>query len=176
MLPSPTNGIGIGALSLPELPPVASGPNPSGPGFSKLYDRLATAMPGIEEQRALPTSLEVAPIMSPASSLAQPFKPSPEFPGAVDPDSMRVGGASAPLGSSAEGLTSFLEPFKQGIDQVNRAHYAAANLANEAALGGDVDLHDVMIASEKAGVAMQLTLQIRNKIVEAYQDVMRMQV
>ena len=43
-------------------------------------------------------------------------------------------------------------------------------------VGGDVDLHDVMIAGEKASVAMQLTLQVRNKLVEAYQDVMRMQV
>jgi flagellar hook-basal body complex protein FliE len=42
---------------------------------------------------------------------------------------------------------------------------------------GDVDnLHDVTIAAEKASIALQLTLAIRNKVVEAYQEIMRMQV
>jgi len=42
---------------------------------------------------------------------------------------------------------------------------------------GDVDnLHDVTIAAEKASIALQLTLAIRNKVVEAYQEIMRMQI
>lgn len=42
---------------------------------------------------------------------------------------------------------------------------------------GEVDnLHDVTIATEKANIALQLTLSIRNKIVEAYQEIMRMQI
>lgn len=42
---------------------------------------------------------------------------------------------------------------------------------------GEVDnLHDVTIAAEKANIALQLTLSIRNKIVEAYQEIMRMQI
>jgi flagellar hook-basal body complex protein FliE len=44
------------------------------------------------------------------------------------------------------------------------------------AAGGPVDLHDVMIASEKAALGFQLALQLRNKVVEAYQEIMRMQV
>ncbi|MOA27281.1 Flagellar hook-basal body complex protein FliE [compost metagenome] len=69
-----------------------------------------------------------------------------------------------------------MRPFQEGLAQVNKLHRDAATLANEAAVGGDVDLHDVMIAAEKSSVAMQLTLQVRNKLVEAYQEIMRMQV
>ena len=39
-----------------------------------------------------------------------------------------------------------------------------------------VEIHDVMIGMEKAGVALQLTLAVRNKVLEAYQEVSRMQV
>lgn len=42
---------------------------------------------------------------------------------------------------------------------------------------GEVDnLHDVTIAAEKANIALQLTLSVRNKVVEAYQEIMRMQI
>ena len=42
---------------------------------------------------------------------------------------------------------------------------------------GDVDnLHDVTIAQEKANISLQLTLSIRNKVVEAYREIMRMQI
>ena len=42
--------------------------------------------------------------------------------------------------------------------------------------GEDVELHDVMIASQKASITLNATLEIRNKVVEAYQEIMRMQV
>lgn len=46
--------------------------------------------------------------------------------------------------------------------------------AQALATGENVDLHDVMIAQEQSSLAFQFGLQVRNKIVEAYQDVMRM--
>jgi flagellar hook-basal body complex protein FliE len=46
--------------------------------------------------------------------------------------------------------------------------------AQALAAGENVDLHDVMIAQEQSSLAFQFGLQVRNKIVEAYQDVMRM--
>ena len=70
----------------------------------------------------------------------------------------------------------FLQPLQNGVGETNRLMGQSDKLANEAAVGGDVDLHDVMISAEKASVALQLTLQVRNKLVEAYQEVMRMQV
>lgn len=54
----------------------------------------------------------------------------------------------------------------------NEASKASFNLAS----GQIEDVSEVVIATEKATVALQLTMQVRNKIVDAYQEVMRMQV
>jgi flagellar hook-basal body complex protein FliE len=42
--------------------------------------------------------------------------------------------------------------------------------------GQNVELHELMISMERAGLAMELTLQVRNKLLEAYQEISRMQV
>lgn len=174
MLPVP--GAGVGRLELPLLPPTPSGPNPTAPSsFGKMYDGMLTTEDRAAARVGLPTAMEVRPLIAPASDLSQPFKASVEFPGAVDPDAMRVPGQAEARQAGANPF-SFLAPLQEGMDQTNRLAKASETLANEAAIGGDVDLHDVMIAAEKASVAMQLTLQVRNKLVEAYQDVMRMQV
>lgn len=172
MLPIPQAG--IGRLEFPSLPPSPSGPSPVGPAsFNSMYDNLFTSA---EKTRGLPTQMEVAPIIMPAMSLNEPYKPSVEFPGAVDPDGLRVPGTVQTPSAGENAFTGLLSPFKEGLNEVNRLQSRAKGMAEEAAVGGDVDLHDVMIAGEKASVAMQLTLQIRNKMVEAYQEVMRMQV
>ncbi len=51
-----------------------------------------------------------------------------------------------------------------------------ANSAVAGMLDGSVDLHDAMIALQRADLTLQLSVQIRNKLVQAYQDVMRMPV
>lgn len=52
---------------------------------------------------------------------------------------------------------------------------AESQTAKEMFLNGeDIDLHEVMIKAEEAGIAMDLLLEIRNKLVEAYQEVIRM--
>jgi flagellar hook-basal body complex protein FliE len=52
-----------------------------------------------------------------------------------------------------------------------------SNAATQALMNGNMDnLHQVMITAEKASVTLQTTLEIRNKVVEAYQEIMRMQV
>ena len=54
---------------------------------------------------------------------------------------------------------------------------ATATAGTEALLSGNVnDLHDVVIEAEKADIALRLTVQIRNKAIDAYSEVMRMQV
>jgi len=50
------------------------------------------------------------------------------------------------------------------------------DLTNKLATGEINDLHQVMIAAEKANISLQFVIQVRNKAVEAYQEVMRMQV
>jgi flagellar hook-basal body complex protein FliE len=76
----------------------------------------------------------------------------------------------------SEAQKSFSSFLKDSIEKVNQTQMESDTLTKKLALGQDVDLHEVMIASQKASVTMQLTLEIRNKAVEAYQEMMRMQV
>lgn len=66
--------------------------------------------------------------------------------------------------------------FKNAINEVITDVNAAEELSKQAAVGNVQDLHDVTIALEKANLGIQLTTQVRNKVVEAYQEVMRMQI
>jgi len=66
---------------------------------------------------------------------------------------------------------------KSAIDQVNETQQAAGKLKTAFEMGDpNVSLADTMIASQKASVAFQATLQVRNKLVAAYEEVMRMSV
>lgn len=75
-----------------------------------------------------------------------------------------------------EAQKSFASVLKQSIEKVNEAQNHSDVLTEKLARGGNVDLHEVMIASQKASITLQTTMEIRNKVVEAYQEVMRMQV
>jgi flagellar hook-basal body complex protein FliE len=66
---------------------------------------------------------------------------------------------------------------KSAIDQVNETQHASGKLKTAFEMGDpNVSLADAMIASQKAGVAFQATVQVRNKLVAAYEEVMRMSV
>lgn len=71
---------------------------------------------------------------------------------------------------------SFGKIFKDLISETNDLQTDAAKIAEKFALGEVADIHEVMVAAEKAGVAFELVMAIRNKLVEAYQELMRMQV
>jgi len=76
--------------------------------------------------------------------------------------------------SSADG-NSFAFLLKKSIDSVNETQQAAGKMAVAFETGDtDVSLAEVMIASQKASVSFQAMLQVRNKLVEAYKDVMNM--
>jgi flagellar hook-basal body complex protein FliE len=62
------------------------------------------------------------------------------------------------------------------IGQVNDAQQHAADLAERFARGEPVDEQTLVLAMERASLAFQLTLQVRNKVLDAYQEVMRLQV
>ena len=72
-------------------------------------------------------------------------------------------------------VEGFSEIFKQTLDKVKAAQNHSDKLTNELVTGEVKDIHEVMIASQKASLSLQLTVQVRNKVVEAYQEVMRMQ-
>ena len=71
---------------------------------------------------------------------------------------------------------SFSQIFKSMISDTNSLQSDAAKIAEKFALGEIADVHEVMIAAEKAGVAFELVMEIRNKLLDAYQEFMRMQV
>lgn len=71
----------------------------------------------------------------------------------------------------------FASALKASLDQVNSIQSKAEKLGQEFAMGDDkVSLSDVMISMQKASISMQATVQVRNKLVSAYHDVMNMQV
>ncbi|MDD2620857.1 MAG: flagellar hook-basal body complex protein FliE [Syntrophomonadaceae bacterium] len=69
----------------------------------------------------------------------------------------------------------FLGYLKDALQDVNDLQVEAAANAEKLALGDQTYLHNTMLAYEKANLALQLTVEVRNKIVEAYQDLMRIQ-
>jgi len=75
-----------------------------------------------------------------------------------------------------EAQQDFASVLKESIEKVNDAQMASDSLTTKLANGGDVELHDVMIASQKASITLSATLEVRNKVVEAYQEVMRMNI
>ena len=69
---------------------------------------------------------------------------------------------------------SFGQMLQSALGQVSNLQDHAGQMATAFAQGKTGDIHSVMIASEQATMALQLTTQIRNKAVDAYQEVMRM--
>lgn len=71
----------------------------------------------------------------------------------------------------------FTNLMKSAVNQVNETQQTAGKLKTAFEMGDpNVSLADAMIASQKASVAFQATLQVRNKLVKAYEEVMRMSV
>lgn len=70
----------------------------------------------------------------------------------------------------------FSNYLNSALDRVNELQLESEKYNMLLSIGEVDNLHDVTIAAEKANVALQLTLTIRNKIVEAYQEIMRMQI
>ena len=77
----------------------------------------------------------------------------------------------------ADGTANFSSLLSQSIDKVNGMQQDAGSLTRAFEMGSaNVTLPEVMIAKSKAGLAFEGMVQVRNKVVEAYQEIMRMQV
>ncbi|WP_166364089.1 flagellar hook-basal body complex protein FliE [Pseudomonas akapageensis] len=75
------------------------------------------------------------------------------------------------------GSSSFSDMLGQAVNKVNDTQQASSQLASAFEIGkSGIDLTDVMIASQKASVSFQALTQVRNKLVQAYQDIMQMPV
>lgn len=74
------------------------------------------------------------------------------------------------------GAVSFADTLKEAVNNVNQIHLDADKKAQELATGKTDDIAGVMIATEKADIALRVMVQVRNKIIDAYQEIMKMQV
>ncbi|MGE0526380.1 MAG: flagellar hook-basal body complex protein FliE [Bdellovibrionales bacterium] len=81
-----------------------------------------------------------------------------------------------PSATVQPGEKTFADTLKDAVQSVNEMQKASDKKIQEMAVGKNRDIADVMITAEKADVALKLMVQVRNKIIEAYQEVMKMQV
>lgn len=70
---------------------------------------------------------------------------------------------------------SFVDTLKQMIENVNNLQQESHQLSEKFIKGEPVELHNVMIAAEKAKTSFQLLLEIRNKFIDFYREIIRMQ-
>lgn len=82
-------------------------------------------------------------------------------------------GTAAPAGTS--GVEGFTRTLSDALKDVNRMQLQADAGAQAVARGETDNLQQVMLQTEEASLAFNMTVQFRNKAVEAYQEVMRMQ-
>ncbi len=78
--------------------------------------------------------------------------------------------------NKSKGKGNFADILKQAIDRVNELQKRAEKLTDDFAEGRISNIHEVIIEAEKASLALRLTVEVRNRIVEAYRDIMRMQI
>ena len=81
-----------------------------------------------------------------------------------------------PLEGPGQAANSFAKLLGDAVGQIDKLQKTADGNIQKLATGQPVDLHDVTISVEQANLGFQLGLQVRNKLIEAYQEVMRMQV
>ncbi|MGF2615644.1 flagellar hook-basal body complex protein FliE [Rossellomorea vietnamensis] len=78
------------------------------------------------------------------------------------------------MGTPVQNQQNFADFLKKSIEEVNASQKESDMMTEKLVRGENVDLHHVMIASQKASITMQTTMEVRNKVVEAYQEIMRM--
>ena len=87
------------------------------------------------------------------------------------------GGATPKVIAGTASATDFASVLKSSLDGVAQAQNHAESMQKAFVMGDDkVSLSDVMIDMQKANIAFQTTVQVRNKVIAAYNDIMNMQV
>jgi len=76
--------------------------------------------------------------------------------------------------SSYEVQQNFGSFLKDAINNVNKSQLNSDVMTQKLVLGENVELHEVMIAAQKASISLNATMEVRNKVIEAYQEIIRM--
>ncbi len=108
--------------------------------------------------------MQIQPIQMPVSLTQGPIVP-------IQPISVDVAQNAAEVS-----LSSFKDLLKKAVGDLNSSQIGANDAIQNLATGGEDNLHDVIIAMEKANMTLQYAIQIRNKVLEAYQSVIQMQI
>lgn len=80
------------------------------------------------------------------------------------------------LSPTAKMANDIKKGFQNGLNEVNSLDKEAQNAFETFASGGDISVHEVMIASQKSGLAMQMAIQLRNQMINAYNEFKNMSV
>lgn len=123
---------------------------------------------------------EIGQVLSQIRSMQQEVKPQGQGSSLQQPllNALKQNeeGASTAQAADSSAPPSFTDMLKQAIDNVNGLQSETGDLRTRYEMGDpSVDIVDVMVASQKSSVAFEATLQARNRLVSAYQEIMRMQ-
>ena len=107
--------------------------------------------------------------------MGDPLGALPIGPYGPGPAEQGMPGEFAPKEPTVPGQ-SFVELLKRSIDEVNNLQASAGDKVQKLVTGEISSIHEVMIATEEAGIAFNLLLEIRNKLVQAWNELKRMPV
>jgi flagellar hook-basal body complex protein FliE len=96
---------------------------------------------------------------------------SPISPVSIQP--VRIPQAVPSSGASADAFQNILA---EAVNRVENYRHTAETAVQRFLTGEDEELHKVAIATQQAEVSLELFLQVKNKVVQAYQEIMRMQI
>lgn len=92
--------------------------------------------------------------------------------------SNKIAGSESQTGNSSgtKGESTFSQMVNQKVEEANSLQKDADQLTESFLEGGPVEIHQMLIAMEKADLALRETMEIRNKLVEAYKEIEKMQI
>ncbi|HWJ81095.1 MAG TPA: flagellar hook-basal body complex protein FliE [Nocardioides sp.] len=120
--------------------------------------------------------MSISPIEFPSFPMAPTMPVAPATTSGIDASATSVAPAGGVTGTSGAGGNEFGSMVLDGLDRLEGLNDRADNLAVQAATGKLDNIHDYTIAASEAQVATQLTVALRNKAVDAFNEIMRMQV
>lgn len=98
-----------------------------------------------------------------------------QMPDIKVPDLSKSGATSGVSGATGSS-DSFASMFGRMVEEVNAKQIAASDAVSGMQGGQNVPLHQTVIAMEEASISFQLMVEVRNKLLESYQEIMRMQI
>lgn len=93
----------------------------------------------------------------------------------VEKDSLQTGPGEG-VSPGAHGAVTFTDLLKQALEKTNESQVQADTAVKEMVAGRNKNIHETMLAVERADSSLKLMMQVRNKVLDAYREIMRMQV